>query len=128
MKKEPKAFVMYFNPSKRILTADCSFATPIMLEQVVEGFESNSRLALRPGLIEVDDTNAPLHTHNGLTVAYIISGTGIFKTEYEDFKVYAGCILVIEPGALHASQANAGEKLVEFSIFYGNPENFDAEL
>ena len=107
---------------KYLVSANCFFFPPVPL-----GDLCNLNLAARPGRIEVSDGLAVLHSHDGLTLAFVVSGYGILKTQDEEFSIQAGDILVIPAHALHVSIAAPNTVLIEHSIFIGNPHSFDAK-
>ena len=112
---------------QQISTANCYFFEPLLLEDhlslcTLMGGMTASRLAI----IEVPDTPASLHFHLGLTLAIVMDGQGIFKTKDANYPIKKGDILVIPPYSLHASQADPGTLLVEYSVFIGYPEDFEA--
>lgn len=124
-----------------LATANCFFFPSMNIENLFrDADESLNEIAVRPGRVEVSDLLAPLHSHDGFTVAFVASGYGKFKTidlvhsgigeifhfEKKEYEIRAGDVLLIPPNVLHLSIAAPKTTMVEHSIFIGNPQSFDA--
>jgi mannose-6-phosphate isomerase-like protein (cupin superfamily) len=84
---------------------------------------------VRPGRIEVSDTEAELHQHAGVTIVFIASGSGVFKsTDSGNEKVRAGDMIIIPPMSPHLSVADKGTTMIEWIVYLGEQDDIQKSL
>jgi len=106
-----------FSHHRQAADANCFYFDPI---------EVAVKLVARPGRIEVSDKDGPLHYHDGATIIFITSGSGMIKTETGDIPVKTGDIILIPPLTKHLSVATHGTELFEEIVYISNVNDIQA--
>lgn len=78
------------------------------------GFAYNTYLCTIP----LDFPRVALHWHEQMELIYIKKGRGTVSVDLKPFPVYAGCIMPVLPGQLHAIEGEAGETMEYENIIF----------
>jgi quercetin dioxygenase-like cupin family protein len=73
--------------------------------------------------VDVQDSATDMHTHEGLTLTWIIEGGGFLKTEQGDLRLEAGDFVIIPPGEPHVAVADPGTTMTECVMYLGRPDD-----
>lgn len=75
------------------------------------------------------EAHAPIssHAHEFIELAYVAEGNGTHSYKGESFRIVAGDVFMIEPGAEHAYQVSEGSSLLVYNVLFV-PSLLKAEL
>lgn len=66
------------------------------------------------------EEHAPIkpHSHEFIELAYVAEGIGVHRYKGEPFRIGAGDVFVIEPGAEHAYEVSEGSSLLVYNVLF----------
>ncbi len=71
-----------------------------------------------PCSIPLDFSCVPAHWHDEMEIIYIKKGHGVITVDFEQYTVYAGCILFIIPGQVHSIDQFEAESMEYENIIF----------